>query len=242
MTPRFLLLQARLPGDAMAAHEHRSFAAALGVPLADIALHDLLRGSPSEDALQQAAILLVGGSGDFGVLDPEPFIGEFVDFLADVVVARGIPTFASCFGFQALVVAGGGRVIHDAKRSEVGTFDIHITEAGAADPLLGPLSPRFRAQLGHKDRASILPADLVHLASSDLVPYQAVRVRDLPIVATQFHPELDEHGNRHRYEAYLESYTLNAAEAETQVAYSSAPSPDATALLPRFAASILGSL
>jgi GMP synthase (glutamine-hydrolysing) len=239
LTARFLLLQARKPGDTMAAHEHECFASALGVPTSTIAIHDLLTGLPTDADLEER-ILLVGGSGDYGVLDGEPFIHRFVDFLSDVVVARALPTFASCFGFQALVVAGGGTVIKDPDRAEVGTFDILLTEAGDQDSLLGPLGPKFAAQLGHKDRALDLPADLIHLAGSELVPYQAVRVRDTPIFATQFHPELDEQANRHRFEAYIEAYQGSAAEDLDGVLASLAPTPDATALLPRFVTEILG--
>ena len=240
MSTRFLLLQARNPGDGMAAHERGCFALALGVPASAVAVHDLLGGSPSEEALEAADILLVGGSGDYGVLDPAPFIPTFLDFLSNVVVARGLPTFASCFGFQALVLAGGGTVIRDPERAEVGTFDIHLTDAGAADSLIGPLAPSFRAQLGHKDRAQRLPDGVVHLASSDRVPYQALRVGSLPIVATQFHPELDQAGNRHRFEAYLEAYQGSAADDMAEVVDSLLPTPDATALLPRFVAQIMG--
>ncbi len=224
----------------MAHHERVCFADALGVRPEDVAVHDLLSGVPTEADLRSLDVLLVGGSGDYGVLDDAPFVGEFIDFLADVVVPHEIPTFASCFGFQALVVAGGGEVIYDPLRAEVGTFDIHLTEAGAADPLLGPLAPRFPAQLGHKDRARRLPEDLVHLAGSERVPFQAVRVKDLPIVATQFHPELDEHGNRHRFEAYISAYQGSAAEEIDGVLDSLKPTPDATALLPRFVEQLLG--
>ncbi len=236
---RFLLLQARNPGDVMASHERVCFADALGVRAEEVAIHDLLRGTPTEAELAAVDILLVGGSGDYGVLDDAPFIHRFIDFLSDVVVARSVPTFASCFGFQALVVAGGGEVIRDPLRAEVGTFDIHLTEAGAADPLLGPLAPRFPAQLGHKDRARRLPGNLVHLAGSERVPFQAVRVRDLPIFATQFHPELDERGNRHRFEAYMGAYQGSAAEEAEEVLDSLKPTPEATALLPRFVEQIL---
>jgi GMP synthase (glutamine-hydrolysing) len=237
---RFLLLQARNPGDVMATHERVSFAAALGVPAESVAVHDLLSRTPTVGELDDVDVLLVGGSGDYGVLDSAPFIARFIDFLSNVVVAHEVPTFASCFGFQALVVAGGGEVIKDPERAEVGTFNIHLTPEGEADPLLGPLAPRFLAQLGHKDRATRLPEGLVHLASSDRVPYQAVRVGSLPIIATQFHPELNEEGNRHRFEAYLEAYQGSAADDMSEVVDSLKPTPDATALLPRFVTQLLG--
>lgn len=232
--PTFLLLQARNPGDAMAAHEVQCFADALDVATAQITAWDLLQGVPAQHDLDRVDYLLVGGSGDYSVLDNEPWLTQFLDFLDDVVVHKAVPTFASCFGFQGLVLAGGGQVIKDPANAEVGTFDIHLTEHGHRDPLLGPLAPSFPAQLGHKDRAEHVPSGMRHLASSDRVEFQALRVGDLPIIATQFHPELDRAANQHRYLAYLENYGQSAAKDSDEVLSTLQETPQATDLLPRW--------
>ena len=236
--PTFLLLQARLPGDAMAAHERRCFAATLGVPLERVRCHDLLGGPPAEAELAGVDLLLVGGSGSFSVLDDLPWLRGFFGFLSDVAIPRALPVFASCFGFQALVVAGGGEVIHDPDRSEVGTFDIRLTDAGLPDPLLGPRGPVFPAQLGHKDRAVRLPVGTVNLAGSKRAPLQAFRVPGTPIVATQFHPELDREANTFRYRAYLEIY---AATDQDEVIGRMRETPEASSLLPAWVEEVLGS-
>lgn len=217
----------------MAPHEVQCFADALGIDASRIRTWDLLQGCPTEAELQ-GDYLLVGGSGDFSILDREPWLRQFLDFLDHVVVNRGVPTFASCFGFQGLVVAGGGQVVKDPVNAEVGTFDIHVTDAGQADPLIGPLAPTFKAQLGHKDRAERIPAGMTVLARSERVAYQALRIGDLPIVATQFHPELDREANAHRYSAYLAHYRGLSTEDTDAVLNGMAETPDATALLPRW--------
>ena len=46
MPPTLLLLQARLPDDPMAAHEHQCFASQAGLPPDHVVCHDLLQGPP----------------------------------------------------------------------------------------------------------------------------------------------------------------------------------------------------
>lgn len=205
---RFLLLQARNPGDAAGPHEHAAFAEILERPLESIRLWSLLEGAPPPGLVEEHDCVLVGGSGDFGVCDGEkfPWLHDFMDCMGRLAEA-GTPTFASCFGFQALCVAMGGKVVPDKRRAEVGTFELSTTEEGATDPIFGPLAPRFHAQLGHKDHVTVLPSGVVHLASSERSPNQALRVSGKPIYATQFHPELSMVRNRERFLRYLAGYS-----------------------------------
>ena len=240
MTTRFLLLQAREPGDGSARHEVESFVRSLGVSADAVVPWDLLSGAPDPATLEDVDILLVGGSGAFSVLDSHPWLFEFLGFLEQTVVGERFPTFASCFGFQALVVAGGGEVIRDVDNAELGTFDIHLTPAGDADALVGPYSPGFKGQLGHKDRAARLPAGCTHLAYSDRVPYQAFRIDGAPIFATQFHPELDRDGNAFRCRAYASIYsTTGVADEMERVIAGLQDSPEASALMPRWVHQVL---
>lgn len=231
--PQFLLLQARVAGDPMGAHEHQCFVDTLGVTPERVLSHDLLVAPPTAEDLRGADALLVGGSGEFSVLDDVPSLHAFFDFLTNVVIAQGFPTFASCFGFQALVVAGGGKVVLDKANTEVGTFRVDVNEAGQGDSLMAPLAPTFQAQLGHKDRADRLPAGMVNLAHSERAPYQALRVDGLPVFATQFHPELNKDTNRARYLRYWDEYGGGDPD-DDPVLKSLDDSPEASALLPRW--------
>lgn len=239
MLPRLLLLQAREPGDPMALHEHECFARALGVANDKITCHDLVAGVPSDEALAEHPLLLIGGSGKYSTLDDDPWLHRFFDWLTETVVTRHIPTFASCFGFQSLVRAGGGAMVRDPARAEVGTFEITLTEQGASDPLLAAFAPAFAAQLGHKDHATRLPAGMSHLAGSALSPFQAARIDGTAIFATQFHPELDREGNEHRYNAYRSGYCGSAADNDDAVLSSMRESPEASSLLPGWLQEVL---
>ncbi|MFW6199944.1 MAG: type 1 glutamine amidotransferase [Gemmatimonadota bacterium] len=232
---KVLLLQARAPGDPVAASERKAFAMALGLDVARVGTHDLLGGPPTLAEIRRHDALMVGGSGDFYVSKRNlPGIDAILDRMREVV-ETGHPTFASCFGFQLLVEALGGRVIHDPDRVEVGTHEVTLTEGGLSDPLFGDLPPRFRAQMGRKDRAESLPDGVVHLASSELCRYHALRVSRKPIWATQFHPELDRARNRSRFERYVDAYApLMTAEERKRALDGFLESPATDRLLSRF--------
>lgn len=201
---RFRLLQARAPGDPVRGEERVSFAAKMGVDVDRVLPFDLLseRYRPFDEGVDA---VLVGGSGDWSVTDDAPWVAAFCDGLAEVS-ARGVPMFASCFGFQALVVGLGGQVQTDPSSAEVGSFDLTATAESQDDPVFAALGASFVAQLGHKDRATALPSTVTLLASSARCPYQALRVTGAPVWATQFHPELTMSENQARYERYAAKY------------------------------------
>ena len=232
---RFLLLQARDEGDPMLAQERQCFASRLRLPVEEIEPHNLVAGPPRLAEARRHAAVLVGGSGDYLVSRGNlPRFADTLEFLRRLVDSDH-PTFASCFGFQCLVEALGGRIVYDPQRAEVGTFEVTLTAAGRDDELLGALPERFAAQQGHKDRAAELPPGTIHLASSRLSPYQAFRLRDHRIWATQFHPELDRRTNEERYQRYLEHYRGQVDFGGEGRVAGFGDSPESEALLRAFA-------
>lgn len=237
----FTLLQARNQGDPAREAEISCFAERLGLPPGRMRPVDVLRDPLDPGLYADTDVVLVGGAGEYSVLDDLPPIRRFVTFVAETA-ERGFPMFASCFGFQALVLGLGGEVIADPAHAEVGSYDLRLTAEGAADPLFGALPSPFVAQLGHKDRASRIPPDLRVLAESDRAPFQAARFVGAPVYATQFHPELTWLDNRRRFEHYMPTYgKLFGPEAARRQLDSHRPSPESNALLLRFAEMIAGS-
>ncbi len=231
---RILLLQARNADDPMLAHEHGCFVDRTGLPAEAIEPHDLCGGPPSLSSLLSYDALMVGGSGDYYVSKGNlPRFEAFLDFLREVV-ARGHPTFASCFGFQSLARALGGELLYDQASAEVGTFELALTEDGKADPLLGNLPARFDAQMGHVDRVTSLPDGVIHLASSRLCTFQALRIPGKPIWATQFHPELDRRTNLDRFRYYRANYGPRDATEHAAAEAGFRESPGASGLLSDF--------
>jgi GMP synthase (glutamine-hydrolysing) len=147
---------------------------------------------------------------------------------------REKPTFASCWGFQAMARAMGGRCVHDLPNAEIGTIHVSLTDAGRRDPLFGTLPPMFAAQAGHEDHVVALPPDAMLLASSPRVKEQAFRFEGRPIYCTQFHPELDRAAMLERVIAYPEYVARIARVPFDEFVQSCHGTPEANSLLRRF--------
>jgi GMP synthase (glutamine-hydrolysing) len=245
-TLRYLLLQTRNAGDPMAPQEVRCFARALDCELAAIEVFDLLSAVPSATKLQQADMILLGGSGHYsaasapielGVPDrPQPrneWLERVFDSLRDLHRSAK-PTFASCWGFQAIARALGGECINDLPNAELGTIELTLTEAGQMDPVFCHLPHIFTAQAGHEDHVVVLPADAVLLASSNQVREQAFRIAGRPIYCTQFHPELDRTSMLERVVAYPAYVERIARMPYDNFVHAVRETPEANSLLRRF--------
>jgi len=241
MTIKILLLQARYQDDLARQEERQSFADRAGIDIEQIIPHDLLESPPTLAKIRQYDALMVGGSGAFSVsqynLPGQPAV---LDVLAEVV-EKGHPTFASCFGFHLLVSALGGEVIYDPDNMEVGTYELALSGDGLLDELFSTLSTTFLAQQGHKDRAKVLPASVINLASSANAPYQALRIPGKPIWATQFHPELTGEDNLLRFHRYTAEYAAIYGPEELKAVLDRfTASPETDDLIARFLKTVFG--
>lgn len=230
---QYLLLQTRNADDGMRAQEVRCFARALGCDLSAIDVFDLLSAAPTVERLMRADVILLGGSGHYSAAGEGAWLDRALDAMREIhSLAR--PTFASCWGFQAMARAMGGRCVNDLPNAEVGTIELRLTEAGRADPLFGQLPEMFLAQAGHEDHVTELPSDAVLLASSGRVAEQAFRFEGRPIYCTQFHPELDRSAFIERVQAYPEYVERSARMKYDEFVANLRETPEANALLRRF--------
>ena len=215
------------------------FARTLGCPQDRIHVYDLLSGAPTADELAEFDIVLLGGSGEYSVAEGGPWLPAALDAMRELYDI-GKPTFASCWGFQAMSRALGGEVVTDPSRAELGTVKVRATEAGRSDPLFANLGDEFPAQMGHQDIVQRLPDDAILLASTDRVTNQAFSFSDKPIYCTQFHPELDRAGLIQRVEAYPQ-YVENivGTTLEDFVRGHCFETPETGQLLKRFAESVM---
>jgi GMP synthase (glutamine-hydrolysing) len=230
---RYLLLQTRNANDPMRAQEVRCFARMLECDVSDIDVFDLLASALPMDKARTADMLLLGGSGHYSAAAEGEWLERALDGLRDIHrIAK--PTFASCWGFQAMSRAMGGCCVKDLANAEVGTIELTLTEAGRNDPLFGELPPVFSAQAGHEDRVVRLPPDAVLLASSPRVGEQAFRFAGRPIYCTQFHPELDRAAMLERLDAYPEYVARIACVQYDHFIQNLRETPEANSLLRRF--------
>lgn len=238
-TLRYLLLQIRNSDDTMRGQEVQCFARALDCDASAIATLDLLEGVPTRMRLDLVDMVLLGGSGHYSVASEGAWLERALDAMR-TLHDLGKPTFASCWGFQAMARAMGGRCVRDTANAELGTIDIWLTEAGRSDPLFGQMPPQFGGQSGHEDHVVELPPDAVLLASSDRVAEQAFRFAGLPIYCTQFHPELDRATICERACAYPEYIERIVGVPHEEFPHMCRETPEANTLLQRFVTMVFG--
>lgn len=230
--PTVLLLQIR-DQELPEIQEQECFVHFSGLPRRRFSFWNLIeRPAISLADCAGAGAVIVGGAGAHSVTAEHPFSAPLARLVRELV-EKEVPLFGSCFGHQFIAQALGGRVITDAARSEVGTFEVELTEAGVADPWLAGLPRRFAAQFGHHDRVVELPAGAVELAASELCPHQAFRLAGQRVYGAQFHVELDPERMIARAEAYREGYLPDAGSLE-RLRLALRPSPVASGLLRRF--------
>ncbi|MBC7883220.1 MAG: type 1 glutamine amidotransferase [Anaerolineae bacterium] len=215
--------------------EYLQFVARSGLLPEQIYPFDLFK-TPTFDAdiLIGYDALFIGGSSDASVTQPERY--PFVPSLCELLIFcrnQQFPVFASCFGFQAAVVAFGGQVIVDRDRQELGTFEIQLSEEARQDVLLGDLPDRIWGVVGHQERAIQLPSGTTILASTPLCEYHAFRFIDSPFYAFQFHPEMAHTDLMVRLRRYRSRY-IDDHEALAKIEEQLQATPEANSLIRKF--------
>jgi GMP synthase (glutamine-hydrolysing) len=230
---RYLLLQVREPDDPMSDHEIGCFARSFRCEGNCIEVFDLLSGVPTVEQLDEVDVVLLGGSGDHSVARGGDWLPDALEAMRELYDLKK-PTFASCWGFQAMARALGGEVVTDHSRAEVGTAWLELTPEGERDPVFGPLGKRFQVQIGHEDIVTRLPDGAVLLASSSRVENEAFCFPDRPIYCTQFHPELDKAGLVARLAQYPEYMPLAGVSSVEELERVTPETPGTEAILRRF--------
>ena len=79
----YLLLQSRDPGDPMREHEAECFRTALGAGRGEVGVIDALERVPTREEILASRAVLMGGSGDYSCLDPDPWISRMTDWVRE---------------------------------------------------------------------------------------------------------------------------------------------------------------
>ncbi len=140
--------------------------------------------SPPADPAGYDAVMVFGGAMHADHEDRHPWLRD-VKIVLRGLLEGGVPVLGVCLGAQLLAEAAGAPP-RRAREPEIGWHDVEVTPAGAADPLLAPLAPRFTAFQWHSYEFP-LPPSATPLARSP-VCLQAFRVGSG--VGIQFHAEV----------------------------------------------------
>ena len=143
-------------------------------------------GAEPVPSLDLDALMIFGGSMHVDQTDEHRWLDPEKQFIRDAL-ERGVPILGVCLGGQLLAEAAGAQP-HRIPEPEVGWYDIEITDAGAADPVLGPLAPSVEVFVWHH-YAAPLPTGAVELARTPLC-VQAFRIEGKPAWGLQFHAEV----------------------------------------------------
>ena len=239
LNARYLLLQARRANDPVKNAEVMAFASVLGCEPSSIIAMDILTARPSAGQLRSVDVILIGGSGDYSIVEGGPWLPRAMDTVRKLHAIRK-PTFGSCWGFQAIARSLGGKVGTDPVFAEIGDLQLHLSDAGRDDPVLGPMGTPFKAHCGHQDTVLELPAAAEWLAFSERTRYQALRFTDAPMYGTQFHPELRLSDMYMRFERYPEYVERIADIPFADFRRTLTETPECNKVLPRFVQTILG--
>jgi GMP synthase (glutamine-hydrolysing) len=198
---KVLLIQARDPEDPMKSHEVGCFLSQSGLSPGQLTVANAV--ASDSFPIDEADAVFIGGSGKYSATSDFPWMPPVIDAIREIEKKQK-PLFGSCWGFHMIGRAFGAPVVTQEATKEIGTYAVTLTENGRSDELFSYLPFRFMAQLGHKDHVARLPESAVHLASSETHHNQAFRIKNLPIYATQFHPELTAEDMRIRIRHYLD--------------------------------------
>lgn len=152
----------------------------LGMELTEFLVPE--RGLPSTPG----DFLLVMG-GPMSANDKDPWIAEEIAFIQRAIES-GTRTLGICLGSQLMAKALGGSV-YKGEKPEIGMTTIHLTAAGANDPLFSDLGNPAQVFQWHGEGIEV-PAGTVVMAESPLFPVQAFR-RGKHAVGLLFHAEME---------------------------------------------------
>ncbi|MGZ4290129.1 MAG: type 1 glutamine amidotransferase [Gaiellaceae bacterium] len=138
-------------------------------------------GSPPQDV---DAVMVFGGDQNVGEEVQHPWLHEEYDALRRWVDA-GVPVLGVCLGAQTLAHAFGAKV-GPAHETLAGFYETRLTDAGAADPVVGALPGSFEA-FNANGYTFEVPAGATPLAEGPVA--QAFRLGERAW-AVQFHPEI----------------------------------------------------
>jgi GMP synthase (glutamine-hydrolysing) len=152
---------------------------------------DLSRGECFPDPRGYDALVVLGGPQSAN--DVNPTMQLQLHHIA-VAVQEEIPYLGICLGMQALVKAGGGKVVK-CPVQEIGftdqkgkTYCMELTLKGKIDPLFTALPENIRVFQLHGETVE-LGSDMELLATGHLCPVQAVKVGSMAY-GLQCHAEM----------------------------------------------------
>lgn len=183
-----LLIQAGTPPDPIRRQEGdlpQWFLAALSSTGQDMDVTRVFEGEPLPAPGAHRAAIITGSWSM--VTDRLDWSEATAQWIRDAM-AIAMPIFGVCYGHQLMAHALGGKVGYHPQGVEIGCLPVSLHDKAVADPLVGALPPKFKANLTHRQTVLTPPDGAQVLARSAHDPHQIIRYGDHAL-STQFHPE-----------------------------------------------------
>lgn len=164
------------------------------------AVDEKLAWSTPEELLAGYDGVIFGGSSDFDFHGGRPE-KDPVRLMSMIILGRArnivqyafekeLPILGVCFGHQIIGEIRGGMITNDREQTKMGSYEVHLTDAGKRDPLFGSLPESFFAQYAHKDSITTLPEGATLLATGSTCRFSVLKYGD-KMYTVQFHPEIE---------------------------------------------------
>lgn len=131
--------------------------------------------------LAPAGIVLSGG--------PCSVYDEDAPHCDPAILELDIPVLGICYGAQLMIQQLGGKV-ENAEKREFGKAYLSASFSEGLFAGLGTGEAKHQVWMSHGDRIEVIPDGFEVTAVSENSPYAALRHKEKPFVAVQFHPEV----------------------------------------------------
>ncbi len=131
--------------------------------------------------LAPAGIILSGGPAS--VYDHDAPLSD------PALFELGLPVMGICYGAQLMIQQLGGKV-EKAEKREFGKADLTVQFTAGIFAGLETSPIHHQVWMSHGDRIEVAPANFEATATSGHSPFAALRHKEKPFVAVQFHPEV----------------------------------------------------
>ncbi|MCX5869375.1 MAG: glutamine-hydrolyzing GMP synthase [Deltaproteobacteria bacterium] len=132
-------------------------------------------------ALAPAGIILSGGPAS--VYDSDAPLSD------PALFELGLPILGICYGAQLMIQQLGGKV-EKAEKREFGKADLSVQNTSGLFAGLETSPVHHQVWMSHGDRVEVAPEGFEATATSNHSPFAALRHKEKPFVAVQFHPEV----------------------------------------------------
>ncbi len=144
-------------------------------------IHPFSKNLKAIKSMQPTGIILSGG--------PRSVYDDDAPHSDPAIFELGLPILGICYGAQLMVQQLGGRV-ENADMREFGKADLKVQYTEGLFAGLATDGAKHQVWMSHGDRIEEIPAGFEVTAASDHSPYAALRHKEKPFTAVQFHPEV----------------------------------------------------